>query len=142
MPTSNRGHAPKPRAHPRKTNSSPGNLTMTSAPVTAAHSHSALELDTILRKPRTMPAHYDHAKAGQASPQLEGAISLSPRSTSKEPRKDRLHFKLERKERCTSPKTLDPLRQAKPGVQAELTRPQNTIKNCLLSTCRAKTANA
>lgn len=38
--------------------------------------------------------------------------------------------------------TLDPLKQAKPEVQAELTRPQNTIKNYLYSACRAKTADA
>ena len=38
--------------------------------------------------------------------------------------------------------TLDLLRQAKPEVQAELTRPQNTIKNYPWSACRAKTADA
>ena len=78
-----------------------------------------------------MPALYNHARAGQAPPQLEGAISLSPRSANRKLRKDRLHFKLERRERCTSPMALDPLRQAEPKVKAELTRPQNTIENCL-----------
>ena len=90
---------------------------------------------------RTMPALHNHTRAGQAPPQLEEAISLDPRSTNKKPRKEYLHFKLERRERCTSPIALNPLRQAEPKVGAELTRPQNTTKNCLLSTCRAKIAN-
>ena len=138
LPIADRRHSPKLRAYPRKTDSSPGDLTTTSASVTAAHSHSALELDTRPRKPRTMLALYNHARLGQAPPQLGGTISLSPRSASKGPRKDHLHFRLERKERCTSPKTLDPLRQAEPEVKAELTRPQDTTKNCLSYIRKAK----
>ena len=98
---------------------------MTSASVTAAGQPFNSRTRHQTEEARTILALYDHARAGQAPPQLEGAISLIQGARIRSQRKDRLHFKLERKERCTPPMALDPLRQAEPEVKAELTRTQN-----------------
>ena len=122
----------------------PRNLTTTSALVTTTHSHPALQFRHRTKEATHRASPLSPSTACpliQASPQLR-RVTSSPPDANEEPRRDRPYSKLEREERCCSPTLLNSPRKAEPGVQAEPTGPQDTIKNCLSFTHRAKTAIA
>ena len=136
-PVTDRRHAPKPRAHPGRTDSSPRNLTTTNTCRTTTHSHPALQFRHRTEETTHHASSLSSCPLRQAPPQLKRTTS-NPPDTNEEPHRGRSHSKSERGERCSFPTTLDSPRQVKPEVPAKPTRPQNTIKNCLSFTHKAE----